>query len=593
MKYIQKISAIVLLLFLVAGCSEDFLDLAPKDELSESTAFSTYDNVKTYAWGFYESFHAYEGKVSGQIMMRDVDADLMQYGSWATGSDYLWNNVNIPSASTKWSEPYENIRRVNIMLSNLDESDMTDEERNHWRAVGLFFRSYEFIDLLVLYGGIPWLENNITDADTAILYGPRNSRDEVAANILRDLEWAEENINTNGDGPNTINTNVVNALISRFGLFEGTWRKYHSLSDHEQYINASILASEKLMTTFPTLHPDYDDLFNSEALQGKDGIILYKRYVEDQLHVLMATNFRSSNASWDITRKGVDKFLCKDGQTIWNSPLFEGDKDKYMEFRNRDDRLLYTTPPPYKVTLNGATTWEHTGVDADKEYFAVMEQLSDELHKTLPDLNWSGKIIAEVPNFDEAGFNKTYATGFRIWKHFNQLNTGRSSADFADAPVFRMGEVLMNYAEAKFEMGSFDQTVADQTINLLRVRGDVQPMLITSIDANFDPTGDPTVDPVLFEIRRERAVELMGEGLRREDLRRWKKMDYATEVKLGRWIKQSYYAKTINIQNNAAEGYVQFVTGTPPAFPEHYYLYPLPSDQIVLNSALEQNPGWQ
>lgn len=593
MKYIQKISALLLLLLFVTGCSEKFLDLAPKDELSEATAFSTYDNVKTYCWGFYETFHAYEGGISGQIMMRDVDADLMQYGWWATGSDYLWENVNIPSSTSNWSEPYESIRRANIMLDNLDDSNMTDEEKDHWRSVGLFFRSYEFIDLLVLYGAVPWVEHEITDADTAILYGPRTPRDEVAANILRDLQWAEEHVNTNGDGLNTINTNVVNAMISRFGLFEGTWRKYHNLGSHEQYLNASIIASEKLMTAFPSLHPNFDELFNGESLNGTDGFILYKRYVEDELHVLMATNFRSSNASWDITRKGIDKFLCTDGETIWNSPLFEGDKDKYMEFRNRDIRLLYTTPPPYKVKKTGTTTWEHTGVDADKEYFAIMESISDPLHKTLPDLNWAGKVIGETPNFDEAGFNKTYATGFRIWKHYNQLNTGRSSADFADAPIFRMGEILVNYAEAKFEIGSFDQTVADQTINMLRARGNVAAMLVANINANFDPTGDPTVDPVLFEIRRERAVELMGEGTRREDLRRWKKMEYASEVKLGRWIKQSDYTKVINIQNDAAEGYAQFVHGTPPAFPEYYYLYPLPSDQIVLNPQLEQNPGWE
>ncbi len=591
MKFIKNTSAFLLLLLFATGCNEDFLDLAPKDELSEATAFASYNNVKVYAWGFYEALPAYEGGISGQEMMKDVDADLMQY-SWATGSNYLWDRVNIPSASSKWTLPYERIRRVNIMLDNLDGSDMTQEEKDHWRSVGLFFRSFEFFRLMTIYGDVPWLENEVTDADTEVLYGPRTPRDEVAANILRDLEFAAANVKPNGDGVNTINTNVVNALISRFGLFEGTWRKYHGLGNHDQYLNASITASEKLMAAFPTLHSNFDEMFNSESLEGTDGIILFKRYVEDEMHVLMATNFRSSNASWDITRKGIDKFLCKDGKTVHNSPLFGGYTDKYAEFRNRDNRLLYNTPPPYKVQKTGSQTWVHTGVEADKEYFDVMENISNPLLKTLPDLNWSGNVVAETPNFDEAGYNRTKATGYRMWKYYNQLNTGRSSADFADAPIFRMGEVLVNYAEAKFEMGSFNQSVADATINKLRVRGDVAPMVVSEIDASFDPTRDSSVDPVLFEIRRERAVELLGEGFRREDLRRWKKMDYATAVKLGRWIKQSDYTKTINIQNNAAEGYVQFVPGTPPAFPEHYYLYPLPSDQIVLNPQLDQNPDW-
>ncbi|NQU50910.1 MAG: RagB/SusD family nutrient uptake outer membrane protein [Bacteroidetes bacterium] len=591
MKYIQNITISLLLLLFAAGCSEELLNLAPKDELSEATAFASYNNVKVYAWGFYEALPAYEGGISGQEMMKDVHADLMQY-SWATGSSYLWNNENIPSSSNNWKLPYKRIRRVNIMLDNLEGSDMSQEEKDHWRSVGLFFRSFEFFRLMTIYGGVPWLENEVTDADTEILYGPRNSRDEVAANILRDLEFAAANIMSDGDGVNTINTNVVNALISRFGLFEGTWRKYHNLGNHDQYLNASITASEKLISAFPTLHPNFDEMFNSESLEGINGVILFKRYVEDEMHVLMATNFRSSNASWDITRKGIDKFLCKDGQTVHNSPLFGGYTDKYAEFRNRDNRLLYTTTPPYKVKKTGSQTWEHTGVESDREYFYIMEDISNPLLKTLPDLNWSGNVIAETPNFDEAGFNRTKSTGYRIWKHYNQLNTGRSSADFADAPMFRMGEVLLNYAEAKFEVGSFNQTVADATINKLRVRGDVAPMEVSEIDANFDPTGDTSVDPVLFEIRRERAVELMGEGFRREDLRRWKKMDYGTVVKTGRWVKQSDYTSTLKIQNNEAEGFIQHVPGTPPAFPEYYYLYPLPSDQIVINPQLEQNPSW-
>lgn len=598
MKHIYKIVAFLFLLICLGGCSEDFLDLAPQDELSEATAFASYDNVKTYAWGFYYAFPAYDGSRSDKQyeIAKDIEADLMQDAN-ISGNPWLMGDVKVPSSDKfGWKLPFERIRRVNIMLDNLDASNMTQEEKDHWRSVGLFFRAYEYTNLISLFGAVPWLENEITDADTEILYGPRTPRDEVAANILRDLTWAEEHINENGDGPNTVNVHVVRTLISRFGLFEGTWRKYHSLGNHESYLTASITASEKLMQAFPNLHTNYDELYNSESLEGVAGIILYKEYQEDVMHILMATNFRSSNSSWDITRKGIDKFLCKDGQTIYNSLTFDADndrKDKYAEFRNRDNRLLLMTPPPYKIIGQGAFDWVHTTNPADSEYFAVMEAISDPLHKTLPDLNWAGKTIKEIPNLEEAGFNKSKATGYRIWKHYNQLNTGRSSADFADAPIFKMGEILLNYAEAKFEMGEFSQAIADQTINKLRVRGDVASMLVAEIDVNFDPTRDPSVDPVLFEIRRERAVELMGEGFRRDDLRRWKKMDYAAEVKLGRWINTTDYNKTYNIQGGAAVGYIQYVHETPPAFSEHYYLKPLPTDQIVLNPQLVQNPGWE
>ncbi len=592
MKNIKNLMIWVTLMAVVASCHDD-LNLFPKDQLTEATAFESYDNVKTYAWAFYETFPANEGGAPlNHFLANDVHSDLGQWGRWSEGSDYIWQRFLVPSSSATWTESFKRIRSINIMLGNIGNSNMTQSDIDHWRSVGLFFRAYEYFKLLTHYGGVTWLEQAITDADTDILYGPRDSRDVVSSNMLRDLTWAEQYIKVQGDGPNTINVHVVNAFLSRFGLFEGTWRKYHGLGDYERYLEASADASAKLIANFPQLHSKYDELFNSESLANVRGVILYKRYVEDQLHVLSATNFRSSNSAVDLTRKAVDMFLMRNGQTIHTSPQFGGYTDKYAEFRNRDIRLYFVTPPPYKVTRLGAQTWQHTGVVVHQEYFAEMQRISSPLHKELPDLNWAGNVISEVPNFNEAVFNRTW-TGYRLWKHYNQLNTGRSSADFADAPIFRMGEVLVNHAEAMYELGRFDQGVADVTINPLRARAEVAPIVLAEIPPAFDPTRDPEIDPILWEIRRERAVELMGEGFRREDLRRWKKMDYATQPKLGQWIRQAEHDITINIQGDAQEGFVQVVRGTPPAFPEHYYLFPIPSDQIVLNPNLQQNPGWE
>ncbi|GLR18891.1 RagB/SusD family nutrient uptake outer membrane protein [Portibacter lacus] len=591
MKQIYKILFIVTLISFTS-CSDDFLNLVPQDELSEATTFSTYNNVKLYAWSFYDFFETY-ARSTGGIHATEPQADLIQNGGSTVGPAYSWSNLNVPATSATWNNTYANIRVVNIMLDNIVNSDMTEEEIAHWRGVGLFFRAHEYFKLLKLYGGVPWLETTLKDTDLEKLYGPRDSRDVVAGNMLRDLLEATETVKEEGDGPNTINKNVVKAFISRFGLFEGTWRKYHNLGDQEKYLDASIKASRELMDKYPTIHPNYDQVYNSEDLGNKDGIILYKHFVVDILTHWNSTNTRSTNNKYDITRKGIDKFLCKDGLTVHNSPLFEGDKDPYAEFRNRDTRLLVMTPPPYKIIGNGSVdTWTFTEDPADQEYFPVLKSITGGFpYKELPDANWSGRATGEVPNFDLLAPTQT-GNGYRLWKIYNDLNPRVSSADINDFPIFRIGEVMLNYAEATWEMGTFNQAIADETINKLRARGEVAPMDVNSIDAAFDPTRDPSVDPVLFEIRRERAIELMADGFRREDLRRWKKMDYATEVQLGRWIKQADYTKTIPIQNDAAEGYVQLIPGQAPPFPEHSYLFPLPSDEIVLNPQLTQNTGW-
>ncbi len=604
MRQIKYISVLFLLLLFNVGCNDDFLNLAPKDELSEVTMFSTYDNCKVFAWGFYENLNPYPwsghtGKYYKTIAW-DAEADLIENGYATNGEAYLWDRVTIPATDMDWTNRYESIRRANLLIDNVPNADMTDTEKAHWRGIGLFFRAYEYIKLLAKFGGVPWVEYSLTDANTNILYGPKDSREVVADNILRDLQEAVESVKEEGDGENTINANVVRALISRFGLFEGTWRKYHDLDDYTKFLEASVVASDKLLLDYPDLMPYYDQIFNREDLQGQPGIILYHHYIDDDAGFhMMSTNTRSTNDKYDVTRKGVDMFLCKDGQTIWNSPLFQGNKDVYAEFRDRDTRLLIMTPPPYKVNSLGTGVWEPTGNPVDEEWITEMARISgaklgdlESPYKQVPDRNWSDRITTEVPNFEGLLPTQT-ATGYRFWKYFSNVSYRTSSKDFNDGPIFRMGEILVNHAEAKFELGEFDQAVADLTINKLRERGEVATMNVASITSDFDPKRDPSVNEILWEIRRERAIELMGEGFRREDLRRWKKMHYAAEPKLGRWIRQDDYKKVIPIKGGAAEGYVQLVPGMPPVFPEHYYLFPLPSEEIVLNDALQQNPDWE
>ncbi|MDH5414550.1 MAG: RagB/SusD family nutrient uptake outer membrane protein [Flavobacteriaceae bacterium] len=596
MKRIKLIFAIFTVTALLStySCDED-LDLVPQDELSAATIFSTYNNVRTYSWGFYEFFDTFDTSTSWSAT-RDLIGDLMQNGGSSVTPGYINNAFDVPSnsANTVYGESYQNIRRVNIMLDRIGDSNMGLEEIAHWRGVGLFFRAHEFFNLLRFYGGVKWVENEVLDTDTDILFGPRDSRDLVADNILRDLQEAVQSVKEEGDGPNTINSDVVKALLARFALFEGTWRKYHSLGDAEKFLNVAIDATDALMQKFPNLHPNYDQVFNSDDLGQQNGIILYKHYVIDELTHWVSTNTRSTNNKYDITRKGIDKFLTKNGMPVTNptNAQYQGDKDFHAEFRDRDDRLLIMSPPPYKVNGNGGQTFTPTGDPADAEFFPILESITGGFpYKNLPDRNWSGRVTGEVPNFDKLVPTQT-GNGFRFWKIWNEHNERVSSSDLNDDPIFRMGEILLINAEAKFEMGQFDQSIADNTINKLRARGGVAPLNIGDITADWDPTRDPSVDAVLWEIRRERAIEMMGEGFRTDDLRRWKKMDYATQVKLGRWVKQSDYAINLPIENDAPEGYIQLVPVAPPAFPEHYYLYPLPSDELALNTNLEQNPGW-
>jgi hypothetical protein len=604
-KFIKYILASSIVLVL-NNCSKEEISRTPLGSFAPENTFTSYSGVQTYVWKLYTTLRQRPGSL---MRAEGYSTDIMMNGDSPNGNDWLWQRVTVPTSTGAYTGPYQRIRDVNIMLDNLDASNMDEVDKNHWRSVGYFFRTFEYLDLLSRYGDVIWVERELTDVDTDILFGPRTPRDQVAQNMLDDLLYAEANIKEDGDGPNTIDVHCIRALISRFGLFEGTWRKYHSLGGEAQYLQASVDASEQLMAAFPSLLTPYDAVQHTEDLGGEPGIILYYNYIANQTtHSIHHFNRSSQNTQIDFTKAAADAFLCLDGRPRSTSAVFEGDQDPYTEFRNRDLRMLLTITPPYEVTGNiggNISLWEHTGDAADREYMDLLEQKTLP-YRTLPELNWAGFVQPFAPNFAQGGnpngipfdpgYNVTRA-GYKSFKFYNHLKIAIRNQDETDEPIFRMGEILMNYAEAKFELGQFDQSVADATINALRTRAngaDMAPMTVADIDASFDTSRDPDVDPVLWEIRRERLVELMAEGFRFDDLRRWKKMDYAAQKKLGRWVDNATLNAALPIEGGATAGYISLKENdaTPPAFPDHYYLYPLPSSEILLNPQLGQNPGW-
>lgn len=604
----KKIIILMLLFVSTVSCmNNDYLEKLPLDKQTEESTFKNYNGFKTYSWGFYEVFDAY--KNLGVLYDPECYADNMFIGTANSECKWVWNKVIVPTSGGGWD--YSFIRRANVMLDRIDAADMTTEEKAHWKGVGLFFRSFKYFDLMSKFGDVVWIETSLNE-ESPELYLPRDSRDMVADNILRDLLFARDNVNIDGDGKNTINRNVVNALISRFGLFEGTWRKYHELKNGDKFLLEAKTASEELIKEFPALHPNYDEMFNSTELVGMAGVILARQYVTGLQGNTISRLLMSSTSRYELSKDAVDSYLCSDGLPITKSAKFEGDKSAYAEFRNRDLRLLFTTCPPYRIsTPPGAfeTEWWHTDNPADAEYFPVMEHISKDKFKRFPVRQNGGSVLKFSPHFTKhnGGFGfQVSEGGYWVYKHLNHHETYPVTTNGSDAPIFRMGEVLVNYAEIMFELGLFDQTVADKSINKLRARASVASMDVASINGDFDPNRDKNIDPILWEIRRERRIELMGDGFRFDDIRRWKKGEYSNKQKLGRWYSKAQLVKDgvikkeseckIKFKGGGNEGYIEFF-GDPvkagKGWKDYLYLYPLPLADLGLNPKLVQNPEWK
>src|SRR5215467_9054309 len=273
----KNMKSIFLALFAVVillSCRKEFLDKTPSNQLTTQTAFVTYQNFQTYAWGLYHYFAGYGN--AGSTMppafssQENSNSDNISNG---TQSSYANQSKLAPTAAggattsleiSKWDFSY--VRKVNIMLDNIDQSGMAQSDKDHWRSVGYFFRALRYYDLIAAFGDVPWIDHALSDTSSSVLFGSRTPRDVVAQHILSDLVWAESHIKTLGEGAksNTINQDCVRFLLSRFGLFEGTWRKYHGLSDANTYLQACVTYSQPLITTYPALITSYDDVFNTE-----------------------------------------------------------------------------------------------------------------------------------------------------------------------------------------------------------------------------------------------------------------------------------------------------------------------------------------
>lgn len=620
---IKYIIAICLISSSILGCKK--LDQSPIDKLSEGTTFVNEFGFQSYAWQFYTVFTAYDnyGDERGTTpysITNDANSDMMAISDFGAQSPWISQLKTIPNEDGFYNESYSRLRAVHIMLANIDNSSLSEEAKNHWRAVGYFFRAYNYANLINLYADVPYVDRVLTDKDED-LFMSRTPREEIAKKILEDLNFAVTNLRKKDkgsyiEGSNAVTPDAALAFISRFGLREGTWRKYHKepapsvlTTDANVFLQASIDASKKLMERYPSLGANYDLDFNSDNLANVPGIIMYKSYggngTSDVGHSFTVKQM-NRDGRLDLTKAAINQYLCTDGQTVFTSPLYKGDKNQYDEFRNRDHRLYYTVPPPYRVVVSGqtSTTFTYTNDPRDTSYFGLMSRISDNLHKALPvttgGLPGNATIIGISPNFyqenlDGQGTNlQNTFTGYRLYKYANNVGS-LGIGKWSDAPIFRMGEILLNYAEATYELGQFSQLIADQTINKTRARGNVAPLNIANIPN--DPSRDVNVTPILWEIRRERNIELMGEGFRFDDLRRWKKLEYVTKEKLGMYIKKGAdYIKsnsTLPIKGGGNEGYISYEPIPKSDYPEYYYLYPIPSREIVLNNKLIQNPDWK
>lgn len=604
MKYIATF-AIASMAFVASSCS-DALDVLPKDRIADTEYFRNETDFQLFSNPFYnDMLPKTQFSLQSDLYICQNLSDELMGGSYrqvpVTGGNWTWTTL----------------RRANTLIERASLNCDDEAVVNKYTAVARFFRAYFYAEKIAQFGDVPWYDRELGSSSEE-LYKPRDSREFVMTKIIEDIDFAIEHLprkSEESEAPFRVTKTAAMALKARFCLFEGTYRKYHGLNleghDWQYYLTQAADAAKQAMELgdnklYSTGHPesDYNILFAQDDADLDEYIlaISFRYAIFNNSHNANGHMLLGNQQRPGYTRKMVNMYLMNDGSRFtdrdgWQTMGF------VEETANRDPRLAQSIRTP------GYHRIDRTEVLAPDFSVAVTGY----------------QPIKFVQSPDAAGGN-----------------TDRSGYSVNDMPILRFAEVLLNYAEAKAELGSLTQDDLDKSINLIRERVAMPHLNLAEANANPDPylmastTGYPNVSGankgVILEIRRERAVELSQEGFRWNDILRWEAgytyndnnaesysplmgmyfpgpgeydLSGNGEIDLvlyeqgtpkptaGKGVQVMELGKQI-ILTEGNKGYMWFHKNIARTNfnEERDYLLPIPVNERSLNHSLTQNPGW-
>ncbi|WP_448778774.1 RagB/SusD family nutrient uptake outer membrane protein [Bacteroides congonensis] len=565
------------------------LDLNPLASIGDNLAWEKADNFQLFANQFYSwtrDFQLSTNETYGNGINdgphSDFRSDLI---ATSTLNAYSQGTNTIPSEDKNYTALYQRIYYTNLLLEKA-QSFGDQGAISMPVAEAKFFRAYLYFELVQIYGDVILVTKPL-DLNSEELRKVRDDRSVVIDQIIKDLQEAATNgLPETATEKGRLTKYAAYAMLSRVALYEGTWQKFHNggasaTTNTERSSSLLTIAKEaaekvigskqhKLFYNSTLGTESYRYMFiledvkcNPAGLTKSDNTeyILSRRHRDGDQLSLNITHAMFGNAV-HMTRKLANMYLCTNGLPIDNAAstgLFKGYANPADEFKNRDNRMANT------FMIYGEKYWDN---------------------KTAPRSSWDENDLAKCITAN----NNWICKGSGYQNH--KWAVERSVSDYyetMDYPVIRYAEVLLNYAEAVYELGITGSALDEAlniSLNLVRWRSNPDmPGLSTSlVSANGLSMRE--------EIRRERALELILEGFRIDDLKRWYVASTEMpQVQLGvKYTDTWFETNWSKITNTLSNGCLVLYSGR--TWQDKNYLYPLPSDQLQLNPQLGQNPGW-
>ena len=623
-KYIYILAAAFT--FGLQSCS-DFLDREPLDFGDEEAYFQDAYDLKIFVNDFY-SMLPKNSNLWGGTYSEDVNSDnQMPQPNNISTLLYRGEKKTVQAEDSEWN--FENLRSINYYINKVEgklaDGQLTQEPNlvNHYLGEGYFFRAYDYFRLLRNFGDVPIIKEMLSDDQSVLTAASvRSPRNEVARFIIEDLDKAASLMLESAPESGRITKYAALLLKSRVALYEGSWEKYHAgtvfvpgnakwaaVSGNSSYtfpsgsaeaevnyfLDQAIDAAQQVASKFE-LDDDYAAMFNQDQTFADGDEVILARYYKDGVLSHSCSTYLRAGGGCGLTRAAVNTFLMADGTPIYASADYQGDVTSYAEVQGRDPRLIASVRPAGSI-IN--TTYD------------------EEAGKYVNDTTYYYK-----PYIWNSG-NEKSTTGYELIKWFSEDTEQQVQYSCTTTtPIFRAAEAYLNYLEAYYlRYGSLDSN-CDTYWRALRARAGVSEDYNATIAAtDLSQENDlgvyskgVAVDATLYNIRRERRCELIAEGLRLDDLKRWRSLDNMVNYQVegfNLWAEMykmysksqisadvvsqsgiSTYMHPLQVQASAAyyNGY---------NFPHQHYLEPIPISEFLLTgngdasaSPLYQNPGW-
>ncbi|MCC8153109.1 MAG: RagB/SusD family nutrient uptake outer membrane protein [Tannerellaceae bacterium] len=586
-----------LLACLLVGCNDDFMDRFPKTTINPEVSFQTTNDLELYT-------NTYYSKVSPEWFDYVCD-NYVSYAESHSNNDMIRNAIT-PATVTGWSkDTWGDLRKYNYFLENVHRAEGDPAIINHHIGLTRVERAKWYYQMVIWYNDVPWYSRSLTDADEDLLFKKQDPRTLVVDSIMADLDFAVKHISEDMGNRTQFSKWYAYAIMARICLHEGTHRKYHTdlglQNTANEYLRKAVEATTELMksglfgidkTGGPELA--YWQLFNGYDLSKSPEVILYKDY-DQEARIMHSAGRYSFDWVANFSRSLMESYhsLTPDGKAVPFSTLPDYDKKTFVEvFENRDPRFRQTFMYP-GYTVAGQT------------------------QPNRPNMNLGGYPVIK------------YMAGT-----IDQLAGG---TQYTDLPYIRYAEMLLIRAEAKAELGELTQQDMDETINEIRSRVDMPPIILGQIveDPQLKAQFPGITDLALLEIRRERRIKLVCENFRWEDLMRWKAGHLLEQVQEGIYVPEFglidvtgentptigiyedaesnpipeedrgnytfYYLKGANgalntfSLSNGTSGHIVIngEIGSRTFKQSQYYYWPIPVNQITLNPNLEQTIYWK